>query len=428
MNTKAFLAEKYKITVDAYKFVAQAEEVLAPIFREYEETAAYNTYKVLHAFKEVNVQNRHFNGTTGYGYSDEGREKLSELFAEIFGAEAAVVSPLIASGTHAISIALFGLLRPLDTMLSITGRPYDTLAQVIGLGNEKVSGSLSDFAIKYQQIDLFPDSKINIQAVLDNLYLNKSIKMVYIQRSRGYEMRRSLTVEEIGEAIRAIKAKFPQMRIVVDNCYGEFTEDLEPTDVGADLMIGSLIKNPGGGLAPTGAYLAGTKKCVELAAGRLTCPGIGTEVGSYAYGYLPYYQGIYFAPSIVRNALKGAALTAYVYEKLGYDVLPKYNEKRPDITQALCMQNEDALINLVRAVQKASPVDANVVPYPWEMPGYEDPVIMAAGTFIQGGSIELSADGPVRPPYIAYMQGGLTYENVKLAVLSALSELDLDLD
>lgn len=428
MNTKEFLAQKYKITVDAYNFVAKAEEELKEIFAEYEQISEYNTYKVLHAFREANVQNRHFNATTGYGYSDEGRDKLGELFAKIFGAEAALVSPLIASGTHAITVALFGLLRPLDTMLSITGRPYDTLASVIGIGNEKVSGSLEDFAIKYQQIDLLPGSRINIQAVLDHLYLNKSIKMVYIQRSRGYEMRRTLSVEEIGEAIRAIKAKFPDMRVVVDNCYGEFTETIEPTEVGADLMIGSLIKNPGGGLAPTGAYLAGTKECVDLAAGRLTCPGIGMEVGSYAAGYLPFYQGIYFAPSVVRNSLKGAALTAYVYEKLGYEVLPKYNEKRPDITQALCMKNEAALISLVRAVQKASPVDANVVPYPWEMPGYDDPVIMAAGTFVQGGSIELSADGPVRAPFIAYMQGGLTYENVKLAILSALSEIDLDMD
>ncbi len=428
MDTNAFLAQKYKITVDALNFVKKAEEDLKEVFAGFDETASFNTYKVLHAFKEANVQNRHFVGTTGYGYSDEGREKLGELFAQIFGAEAAFVSPQIASGTHAITIALFGLLRPLDTMLSITGKPYDTLAQVIGIGNNKASGSLADFAIKYQQVDLLPDSKINIQAVLDNLYLNKSIKMVYIQRSRGYEMRKSLTIAQIAEAIKAVKAKFPKMKVVVDNCYGEFTEDLEPTDVGADLMIGSLIKNPGGGLAPTGAYLAGTKECVDMAAGRLTCPGIGTEVGSYAYGYLPYYQGIYFAPSVVRNALKGAALTAYTYEKLGYKVLPRYNEPHPDITQAICMESETGLINLVRAVQKSSPVDANVVPYPWDMPGYEDPVIMAAGTFVQGGSIELSADGPVKPPYITYMQGGLTYENTKLAILCALSEMDLDMD
>lgn len=424
-HTRAFLQEKYDISDAAFSLIEEAECALKDVFFEIEQIAAYNTYKVLEAFRVCNVQNRHMNQTTGYGYSDEGREKLAEVFAHIFNTEAAIVSPLIASGTHAISIALFGLLRPLDTMLSISGRPYDTLSDVIGLNEKKVAGSLADFAIKYQQIDLIAGSKIDIPTTLDQLRLNQSIRIVYIQRSRGYEFRKTLSVEQIGEAITAIRKKRPDVKIVVDNCYGEFTETIEPTDVGADLIIGSLIKNPGGGLAPTGGYLAGTQACIDLVAARLTCPGIGTEIGSYAYGYLPYFQGIYFAPTVVKDALKGAALTSYVFEKLGYLVTPRFDEPRSDITQAVCLHSEKQLIEVVRAVQKASPIDSEVVPYPWDMPGYTSQVIMAAGTFIQGGSIELSADAPIKKPYTAYMQGGLTYENVKLALFMAVTSLNL---
>ncbi len=422
MRSMQLLKEKYNVTDTAVKLVREAECALADMFAFYDDIAEYNTYKVINAFRTCGIQARHFAGTTGYGYSDEGREKLAELFSVIFGSENAIVSPHIASGTHAITIALFGLLRPLDTILSITGRPYDTLSDVIGLTDKHVSGSLADFAIKYQQIDLLPTGAIDIRTVLDNLKLNKSIKIVYIQRSRGYELRPALSVDAIKQAICAIREKNNHVKIVVDNCYGEFTEYLEPTDVGADLIIGSLIKNPGSGIAYTGGYLAGTEECISLCASRLTTPSTGAEIGSSASGYLPYFQGIYLAPQAVKNAVKGACLVSYIYEKLGYLVNPRYDFIRSDITQAICFRNENELITFIRAIQKASPIDSNAVPYPWDMPGYEDKVIMAAGTFIQGATIELSADAPIRAPFTAYMQGGIIYENVKLALLLALSE------
>lgn len=424
METQEIL-KSYGIAPRAISIVEEAEKKLVSKFSEIDKIAEYNQYKVISAFRNCRVSSRHFMATYGYGNGDEGRDKLGEVFADIFGCEAAIVSPLIASGTHAISIGLFGLLRPLDTMLCITGNPYDTLATVIGLGESDVSGTLKDFAIHFDKVDLLPDESINIPEVLDRLRLNSSIKIVYIQRSRGYEWRRALPICEIERAIKAIKERFPDMTIVVDNCYGEFTETQEPTDVGADLIIGSLIKNPGGGFAYTGGYLAGTQKCIDLVSQRLTAPGIGSEVGSYAAGYISYYQGIYMAPNIVRSALKGAVLTSYIFGNLGYDVSPKWDEHRSDITQALRMSSEDELVTLIRAAQKAAPIDSFVVPYPSEMPGYDSKVIMAAGTFMQGGSIELSADAPMRKPYTAYMQGGMTYENVKLADMIALSDLGL---
>lgn len=426
--TENFLLQEMGALPQAVRFVEQAQTEIESILGGFSKTAEYNAYKVLEAFRSTNVAARHFAPSTGYGYSDEGREKLAALFARIFRTETAIVSPLIASGTHAISIALFGLLRPLDTMLCVSGTPYDTLHSVIGLENEQGSGSLADYAIKYQQVDLLPAGQIDIQRTLDYLRLNKSIRMVYLQRSRGYAWRNSLGIRQIQELAEAVKQRHPQVYVVVDNCYGEFTEPLEPTEVGVDLIVGSLIKNPGGGLAPTGAYLAGTAECIDKCAARLTCAGIGTEVGSYLAGYLPYFQGIYLAPQAVGNALKGAALTAYVFQKLGYQTSPAYNQPRTDITQAVRLHNEEELLALVRAVQKASPVDSNVVPYPWDMPGYQHQVIMAAGTFIQGGSLELSADAPLREPYIAYMQGGLTFENVKLALMLALSDMNCKLE
>ncbi len=421
-NGTEYLKEKYGITDSALNTIERAEMALSEMFSYYENVAEHNTYKVIEAFRACDIQSRHFASTTGYGYADEGREKLAELFARIFGAESAIVSPHMLSGTHAITVALFGLLRPLDTMLSVTGRPYDTLSDVIGLTDKHVSGSLADFAIKYQQVDLLPTGNIDIHTAIDNIRLNKSIKMVYIQRSRGYELRPAISVEQIKQAIKSIREKCGNIKIVVDNCYGEFTEYLEPTDVGADLMIGSLIKNPGSGIAPTGGYLAGTKECIDLCASRLTTPSTGMEIGSNFAGYLPYFMGIYHAPHAVKNAIKGVCLASYIYEQLGYLVNPRYDFVRSDITQAICFRDKNELIEFIRAVQKASPVDSNAVPYPWEMPGYEDEVIMAAGTFIQGASIELSADAPIRPPYTAYMQGGVVYENVKLALLIALSE------
>ena len=420
-----FILNSFGIDKRAVDMVKKAEEDLVEQFKNIDEIAEYNQYKVISAFSKNRVSARHFMGTTGYGNDDEGRDKLGEVFASVFGCEAAIVSPLIASGTHAIAIGLFGLLRPLDTMLSITGEPYDTLMTVIGLNDKDACGTLKDFAINFDKVDLKADGSINIGEAIDRIKLNPSVKMVYIQRSRGYEWRNALTIDEIGNAISKIKSRFPDLNVVVDNCYGEFSETREPTEVGADLIIGSLIKNPGGGFAYTGGYLAGTQECINKVSQRLTAPGIGGEVGSYIAGYLAYYQGIYMAPNIVKAALKGATLTSYIFSKLGYDVSPNYSDKRSDITQAIRMRGEDELITLIRAFQKAAPIDSYVVPYPSDMPGYESKVIMAAGTFMQGGSIELSADAPMRKPYTAYVQGGMTYENAKLALMIALTDLGL---
>ncbi len=419
------LHDNYKIDKNVMDFVEAAEKEIDEQLQTFDAVRAYNNYKVLSAFKRTEVANRHFAGTTGYGYSDIGRDKLGELFAEIFGAEAAIVTPNISSGTNAIAIALFGLLRPLDKMLSITGRPYDTLINVIGCdeGNKTTNASLVDYAIRYEEVGLDVVGCIDIGRIMDILHLIQDIKIVYIQRSRGYAKRPAITINEIEHVCHIIKARFPDVMIVVDNCYGEFTETREPTEVGADLMIGSLIKNPGAGIAPTGAYFAGTQKAIDLLAERLTCPGIGAEIGSYAYGYLPYYQGIYLAPSVVCNAMKGAVLAAYVFSKTGKEVYPLFDAKRSDITQMICFDTENELIEFVRNVQKASPVDSNVVPYPWDMPGYSDQVIMAAGTFIQGNSIEMSADAPIKSPYCAYFQGGLTIEQIKLAIMLSLQNI-----
>lgn len=425
MKDRDYLLEQFHIQPTTLRFVEEAEEEIKAQMNLHQEIGRYNAYKVLHAFLAAGVANRHFVGTTGYGYSDDGRSKLGEVFSHIFGAEAALVSPLISSGTHALSIALFGLLRPLDTMLSVTGRPYDTLTEVIGMDGATGGGSLADFAVKYQEIPLTTGGQVDLTRVLDALHLNPSIKMVYLQRSRGYAWRPTLCIEEIERVTKKVKEKYPDVWVVVDNCYGEFTEMREPTEVGVDLAVGSLIKNPGGGLAPTGAYFAGTQEAIDLVAQRLTCAGLGQEVGSYLAGYLPYFQGVYLAPKIVENAMMGAVLTARVFEKLGFQVFPSWDAARGDITQAVRLHSAEQLIALVQAVQAFSPVDSNAVPYPWDMPGYQDPVIMAAGAFIQGGSIELSADGPVREPYIAYMQGGLTYEQVKLALMGAIDKMQI---
>ncbi len=403
-------------------FVTEVENEIGAQLEVYDEIAQHNIYKVLGAFKAAQISERHFGASTGYGYSDIGKKALGEVYAHAFGVQRAIVSPLVASGTHALTIALFGILRPLDVMLCVTGKPYDTLCGVIGIG-ENTPGSLADFAIKYQELPLNEEGDLDAKATLGELSVNSQIKMVYIQRSRGYERRNSLTIEQIERFIKQIKYLFPKVTVMVDNCYGEFCEHLEPTDVGADIIVGSLIKNPGGGIAPTGAYFAGNKSTVELIEGRLTAPGIGEEIGSYNSSYLPFFHGIYFSPNIVRGALKGVCLASAVFERLGYDVFPGYDAKRADITQTIGFKTKEELITFVRAIQKSSPVDAHVVPYPWEMPGYADKVIMAAGTFIGGGSIELSADAPIRKPYTAFMQGGLCYENIKLAVMTAVYDL-----
>lgn len=400
--------------------INSAQDKLKAQFAEVEEIATFNQLKVLNAFQNNNVGLRHLSQTNGYGYDDIGRDTLCKIFADVFKSESAIVSPLIVSGTHALTLALYGVLRPDDEMLAITGSPYDTLKEVItGEGN----GSLKDFRVSYRQQEL-KNGKIDIQSLKDNI--NSKTKLVFIGRSRGYEWRDALSVEEIGEAIKAVRAIKNDVCIMIDNCYGEFMDYMEPTEVGADLMAGSLIKNPGGGLAPTGGYILGKKKYTDLVAGRLTSPSIGMEVGSYAYGYKDFYQGLFMAPHIVSNAVKGSMLLGQVFHDLGFETMPLPGEKCRDIIRSVKFDTKEQLIDFCRAIQQASPIDSNVVPFPWDMPGYEDQVIMAAGTFVAGASIELSADAPIREPYIAYMQGGLTYEHVKIACMYCVEKLVLN--
>ncbi len=398
--------------------INNAENKLQDFYKELENTAFLNQKKVLEAFQNNNVALRHFSGTSGYGYDDIGRDTLCKVFADIFHSEAAIVSPLIASGTHALTLALFGILRPNDKMLAISGSPYDTLLSVI---NGKNIGSLKDFGVKYEEISL-KNNDFDFEAI------EKSIKcefpkLIFIGRSRGYEWRDALSVEKIGKAIDFIKNIDKNIVVMVDNCYGEFMDILEPTDVNADMMVGSLIKNPGGGLAPTGGYIAGKESVIEQVAFRLTSPSIGMEIGSYTGGYRQFYQGIFLAPHTTMNATKGSALFAQVFSDLGYEVCPEPTAKCNDTVRSIKFNTKDELISFIQSIQKASPIDSNVLPMPWAMPGYDDEVIMAAGTFVAGASIELSADSPIKEPYIAYVQGGLTYEHVKLAVIMCVQEL-----
>ncbi len=398
--------------------INNAENKLQDFYKELENTAFLNQKKVLEAFQNNNVALRHFSGTSGYGYDDIGRDTLCKVFADIFHSEAAIVSPLIASGTHALTLALFGILRPNDKMLAISGSPYDTLLSVI---NGKNIGSLKDFGVKYEEISL-KNNDFDFEAI------EKSIKceipkLIFIGRSRGYEWRDALSVEKIGKAIDFIKNIDKNIVLMVDNCYGEFMDILEPTDVNADMMVGSLIKNPGGGLAPTGGYIAGKESVIEQVAFRLTSPSIGMEIGSYTGGYRQFYQGIFLAPHTTMNATKGSALFAQVFSDLGYEVCPEPTAKCNDTVRSIKFNTKDELISFIQSIQKASPIDSNVLPMPWAMPGYDDEVIMAAGTFVAGASIELSADSPIKEPYIAYVQGGLTYEHVKLAVIMCVQEL-----
>ncbi|WP_138493462.1 aminotransferase class I/II-fold pyridoxal phosphate-dependent enzyme [Paenibacillus pinistramenti] len=400
--------------------VRDAEALTAPALAAIDRIVDQNQWKVIEAFQKHKVSDYHFSNSTGYAYNDRGREVLDLVYAEVFGAEAALVRPHFASGTHTISTALFGVLRPGDELFYITGRPYDTLHKVIGKSGDG-TGSLADFGIGYKEAALLENGKVDWDAVTEGI--NEHTKVIGIQRSRGYDWRSSFSVQEIGEMVARLKAVKPDLIVFVDNCYGEFTEELEPTQVGVDLMAGSLIKNPGGGLAETGGYICGKSKYVELAAYRLTAPGIGGEVGAMLGTTRGIYQGLFMAPTIVGQALKGSILAAAVYEQAGFVTKPRWNEPRTDLIQAISFETADQLISFVQGVQKASAVDGHVVPEPWDMPGYENPVIMAAGTFIQGGSLELSADAPIREPYIAYMQGGLTYSHVKFAIMSSLEKM-----
>lgn len=399
------------------EFIKNCEKKLENKFKAVDDISYYNQKKVLNAFKENRVALRHFNGTTGYGYDDEGRDCLGKIYAQVFGTESGIVSPHLLSGTHALTVALFGLLRPNDTLFCISGMPYDTLRGVIfGKGN----GSLSDYGIKFECVDLKND-KFDYAGI--EKAFNDKIKVVYIQRSRGYELRDAFSCKEIGEACRFVRGLGFKGCIFVDNCYGEFVEIEEPTEEGADLIVGSLIKNAGGGLAPNGGYICGKEKFVELIGKRLTAPSIGLEVGSYAGGYQYLYQGLFMAPHTVAQAVKTSLLIGQAMAELGYKNYPSMDKTPYDITRAIEFDDAEKMVNFIREVQYASPIDSFVTCEPWDMPGYDDKIIMAAGTFVSGASIELSADGPVKPPYIAYFQGGLTYEHGKYALERILSKL-----
>lgn len=398
-------------------FIESCEEKLKDKFKAVDDSAYFNQVKVLKAFEECRIALRHFNGSTGYGYDDEGRDILGKLYALSFGAEAGIVSPHLLSGTHALTVALFGLLRPNDTLLCISGMPYDTIRGVIFGEN---NGSLKDFGVKFDYCGL-KNGEFDCELIKEKL--DKSVKVVYIQRSRGYELRDALSCEEIKKACEFVRKLGFNGCIFVDNCYGEFVETKEPTEIGADIIVGSLIKNAGGGLAPTGGYICGKQNYIDLIGKRLTAPSIGLEVGSYASGYQYFYQGLFMAPHTVAQALKSTLLIGQAMSELGYINYPEMSKMPCDITRAIQFDSAEKMINFIREVQYASPVDSYVCCEPWDMPGYDEKIIMAAGTFIAGASIELSADGPVKPPYIVYFQGGLTYEHGKYALQRILEKL-----
>ena len=415
--------DSMEISQKVYSLVAEAERELADIFAEIDRVSFENTSKIMELFREHRVSEAMFNPTSGYGYDDRGRDVLDEIWAEVMGAESAFVRHNIVNGTQALTIGLFGLLRPNDVMLSIAGKPYDTLEEVIGICGTPGDGSLKDFGVEYAQVDL-KDGDFDYDSIREHLEkLGERVKVVFIQRSKGYLNRKTLSVDEIGKAAEFVKSINPNVYVVVDNCYGEFVDTKEPCAVGADMIIGSLIKNPGGGMAETGGYIAGTKRAVELASYRLTSVGVGCEVGATLGLNKSLYKGLFYAPHTTAQALKVAHLAAYIFEKLGYKVEPKWNERHHDIIQTVVTEAPELLCAFCRGIQKGSPVDSFVTPEPWDMPGYNDKVIMAAGAFTQGSSIELSADGPLRPPYTAFFQGGLTYESGKIGIMYAAEEM-----
>lgn len=394
------------------------EEEIKPLFENIDKICKKNSEKILNAFQHCDLQESHLISSTGYGIDEPGRNKIEEIYSQVFKAEDALVRTQLISGTHALAVTLFALLRPNETMLSITGEPYDTLQTVIGIGKDINKSSLKSFNINYEQIELINDD-FDIEKIQERL-LRNDIKLVEIQRSRGYSTRKSLTIEKIEKAIKAIREVNKNVIIMVDNCYGELVQDREPIEIGADIAVGSLMKNLGAGIATSGAYIVGKRELVELCAERLTSPGIGKEIGPSLNQNPLLLKGLFFAPSVVASSVKTAVFTSRMLEKLGYNVEPKYDEKRADIVQTISLETEQNLIKFCQGIQKGSPIDSNVIPYPGDMGGYEDKVIMAAGTFTQGSTIELSCDGPLREPYIAYMQGGLTYEYGKLGVLKAI--------
>ena len=405
------------MNIDLNELIKETEINIKPIIENINKICEINSEKVLNAFQESDLQESHLNASTGYGIDEPGRNKIEEIYSKIFKAEDALVRSQLISGTHALAITLSALLRPGETMLSITGEPYDTLQTVIGItGNSK--SSLKEYGIKYEQIDLV-NNEFDIERIKIRLSTN-NVKLVEIQRSRGYSTRKSLTIEKIEEVIKSIREVNKEVIIMVDNCYGEFVQDKEPIEVGADIAVGSLMKNLGAGIATTGAYVVGSKELIELCAERLTSPGIGKEIGPSLNQNSLFIKGLFFAPSVVASSLKTAVFSSRILEKLGYNVEPKFNEIRADIVQTIAFGEEEKLVKFCQGIQMGSPIDSKVIPYPGDMGGYEDKVIMAAGTFTQGSTIELSCDGPIRPPYIAYMQGGLTYEYGKLGVIKAI--------
>lgn len=417
---KSFLKHSYNIEEKIFEMVIKAENDVCDQIKNINKVSEYNQYKVLYAMQKNKLSDSHFCGTSGYGYNDSGRDVIDKIYADIFKSEDALVRHNFISGTHALSTALFGILRPGDTLLAVTGKPYDTLEEVIGIRGEG-SGSLKDFGINYIQCNLLKDGTVDYEKLKKSIY--SSTKIAFIQRSRGYNWRTSLTIDEMEKLIKVIKDIKNDIVVMVDNCYGEFVETKEPTEVGADICVGSLIKNPGGGLALTGGYIAGRKELIEKISYRLTSPGIGKECGASLGFNRSILQGLFIAPHIVGESLKGAVLASRFFELLGFEVSPKHNEKRSDIIQAIKFNDKEKLIAFCKAIQAAAPVDSYASPEPWDMPGYENQVIMAAGTFTQGSSIELSADAPIKEPYIGYMQGGMTYEHIKLAIMMAAQNM-----
>ncbi len=413
------LYEQLGISSQVYDFGQEIENTLKDRFEEFDKRAEYNQLKVLLAMQKNKVSEECFQSSSGYGYNDYGRDTLEKVYADTFHTEACLVRPQIACGTHALAIALFGNLRPGDELLSPAGKPYDTLEEVIGI--RPSSGSLAEYGITYRQVDLLPDGTFDYENI--KKAINGKTKLVAIQRSKGYQTRPSFSVKQIGELIAFVKGIKPDVICMVDNCYGEFVDTIEPSDVGADMMVGSLIKNPGGGLAPIGGYIAGKKECVENASYRMTCPGLGMEVGASLGVNRSFYQGFFLAPMVTKSALKGAVFAANIYERLGFGVVPDSTEPRQDIIQAVTLGTPEGVVAFCKGIQAAAPVDSYVDPEPWDMPGYDSQVIMAAGAFVQGSSIELSADGPMKPPYAVYFQGGLTWEHAKLGVLMSLQKL-----
>ena len=418
-DSKRELYKELEIDEEIFAYGERIAACLVDRFARIDDVAEYNQMKVVKAMQDNKVSEACLLGTTGYGYNDLGRDTLEKVYASIFHTEDALVRPQITCGTHALALALMSNLRPGDELLSPVGKPYDTLEEVIGIRESK--GSLKEYQVSYKQVDLLPDGSFDYEKIADSV--NEKTKLVTIQRSKGYQTRPTLSVARIGELISFVKGIKPDVICMVDNCYGEFVETIEPSDLGADMVVGSLIKNPGGGLAPIGGYIAGTKACVENAAFRLTSPGLGREVGASLFVLPAFYQGLFLAPTVTASALKGAIFAANIYERLGYPVIPDSTELRHDIIQAVTLGTPEGVVAFCEGIQAAAPVDSNVTPEPWNMPGYDSKVIMAAGAFVSGSSIELSADGPIKPPYAVYFQGGLTWQHARFGILKSLQSL-----